>query len=252
MTTIVESLSGWQEGDLNNLAALLELKGPANADTVAYGFKWLFHSKAGAETEATSKNAWAKLRKDPTRVTADSLRETPSFEDLVDGACQHLKAFDKAASPAEKEVFLSQAVIVEALQAMKPRERAKFFETLVNVEEIVGGVKLKGQNFSGPMTSAAMMGAAQASGFGVYLASTTALGFLTHAVGVTLPFAFYSGLSSSIAFVIGPAGWLSLAAWSSWKLMQPEWKKIIKGPIYIIARNSRGESMCAPDSASPR
>lgn len=140
---------------------------------------------------------------------------------------------------------------MQVLQAMKPRERAKFFETLVDVESIVGGVKLKGQNFSGPMTSAAMMGAAQASGFGVYLASTTALGFLTHAVGVTLPFAFYTGLSSSIAFVIGPAGWLSLAAWSSWKLMQPEWKKIIKGLIYIIARNSRGESMCVPDSAPP-
>jgi uncharacterized protein YaaW (UPF0174 family) len=104
---------------------------------------------------------------------------------------------------------------------MRRRERAKFFATLVNVENIVGGVKLEGQSFSVPMTSAAMMGAAQATGFGVYLASTTALVFLTHAVGVTLPFAFYTGLSSSIAFVIGPAGWLSLAAWSSWKRMQP-------------------------------
>ncbi|WEN15398.1 hypothetical protein PY254_01575 [Rhodanobacter sp. AS-Z3] len=252
MTSVVESLSGWQEGDLKNLASLLEIKGAVSADSLACGLKWLFHSKVGAEAEAASKNTWAKLRKDGTRVTADSLRSTPSFEELLDGACQHLKAFEMNASTAEKEVFLSQAVIIEALQGMKPRERVTFFATLVDVDSIVGGVKLKGQSFSGPMTSMAMMGAAQASGFGVYLASTTALGFLTHAVGVTLPFAFYAGLSSSIAFVIGPAGWLSIAAWSSWKLMQPEWRKIVKGLIYIIARNSRGQSLCLPDPGLPR
>ncbi len=247
MTGIVSSLSGWQQKDLENLAALLELKGAVDAKAIASALKWLFHSKVGAETEAAKKNVWAKLHKDPARVTSESLREIPRFEELLDGACQHLKAFEKNASTAEKEVFLSQAVIIEALQGMKPRERAKFFETLVDANIIVGNVKLKGQNFSGPMTSAAMMGAAQASGFGVYLASTTALGFLTHAVGVTLPFAFYSGLSSSIAFVIGPVGWLSLAAWGSWKLMQPEWEKIVKGLIYIIARNSRGQSLCTPN-----
>lgn len=249
MTGIVGTLADWREDDLKNLAALLELKGPVNAESIAYGLKWLFHSKVGAETEAAKKNVWAKLQKDSSRVTADSLRETPRFEELLDGACQHLKAFEKDASTAEKEVFLSQAVIIEALQGMKPRERAKFFETLVDVDIIVGDVKLKGQSFSGPMTSAAMMGAAQASGFGVYLASTTALGFLTHAVGATLPFAFYTGLSSSIAFVIGPAGWLSVAAWSSWKLMQPEWKKIVKGLVYIIARNSRGETLCSQSAS---
>lgn len=247
MTSIVESLSDWEESDLKNLAALLELKGAVNAEALAYEFKWLFHSRVAAETEAASKNTWAKVSKDATRVSADSLRRTPTFEDLLDGACQHLKAFEKDASKAEKEVFLSHAVIIEALQGMKPRERAKFFQTLVDVESIVGDVKLKGQNFFGPMTSAAMMGAAQASGFGVYLASTTALGFVTHAVGITLPFAFYSGLSSSIAFVIGPAGWLSLAAWGSWKLMQPEWKNIVKALIYIIARNSREQSLCRLD-----
>jgi uncharacterized protein YaaW (UPF0174 family) len=252
MTSIVDSFSGWNESDMKNLAALIELKGTVNAETLAYGFKWLFHSKVGAETEAAGKNTWSKLRKVVTRVNADSLRETPSFEDLLDGACQHMKSFEKNASIAEKEVFLSHAVIIQALQGMKPRERIAFFETLVDVQSIAGNVQLKGQSFVGPMTSAAMMGAAQASGFGVYLASTTALGFLTHAVGVTLPFAFYTGVSSSIAFVIGPVGWLSLAAWSSWKVMQPEWKNIVKGLIYIIARNSRGQSLCLPNFQQSR
>ncbi len=103
MTTIVESLSGWQESDLKNLAALLELKGPVSADAVAYGFKWLFHSKAGAETEAASKNTWARLRKDPARVTADSLRETPSFGDLIDGGCQRPGGLALAAGRARHD-----------------------------------------------------------------------------------------------------------------------------------------------------
>jgi uncharacterized protein YaaW (UPF0174 family) len=244
MTNIIESLSGWDEGDLANLARLIELKGTVSAETIAHGFKWLFHSKVAAETEAAGKNGWAKLRKDPERVTAEDQREMPSFMQLLDGACNHLKASEEGASILEKQIFLSHAVTIAALQGMKPRERIKLFETMINVQLLVGKAKLQGESFTGPMTTAAMMGAAQASGFGVYLASTTAMGFLTHAVGVTLPFALYTGLSSSIAFVIGPAGWLTLAAWSSWKLMQPEWKKIVSGLIYIIARNTRGESLC--------
>jgi uncharacterized protein YaaW (UPF0174 family) len=243
MTTIVESLAGWKDSDLKNLASLLEVKGPVDAPTIAQSFKWLFHSRVGAETEAARKNAVSRLRSSAERTTADSLRSTPSFDELLDGACKHLKAYEKDASTAEKEIFLSHAVIVEALQAMKPRERVRFFETRVDAETVAGEVRVKGQNFSGPMTTAAMLGAAHASGFGVYLASTTALGFVTHAAGITLPFIFYSGMSSGIAFVIGPAGWLSVGAWGAWKLMQPEWKKIVRGMIYIIAFNARVQAL---------
>lgn len=243
MTTLIESLSGWQEGDLKNLASLLEVKGVVDASAIAQSFKWLFHSRVAAETEAASKNVVSRFRNNAERTSADSLRNTPSFDELLDGACQHLKAYEKDASTAEKETFLSHAVIVEALQAMKPRERVRFFETRVDAESIAGEVRVRGPNFSGPMTTAAMLGAAHASGFGVYLASTTALGFLTHAAGITLPFIFYSGMSSGIAFVIGPAGWLSVGAWGAWKLMQPEWKKIVRGMVYIIARNSRVKAL---------
>jgi hypothetical protein len=41
MTSIVDSFSGWNESDMKNLAALIELKGAVNAETLAYGFKWL-------------------------------------------------------------------------------------------------------------------------------------------------------------------------------------------------------------------
>ena len=45
---------------------------------------------------------------------------------------------------------------------------------------------------------------AQASGFGVFMMASSIVGGLTSAVGITLPFAFYTSMSSVIATVINP------------------------------------------------
>lgn len=52
------------------------------------------------------------------------------------------------------------------------------------------------------------LGAAQLSGFGVYLLASSTVGAITSVLGITLPFAFYTGMSSLISFVIGPVGFL--------------------------------------------
>jgi uncharacterized membrane protein YhiD involved in acid resistance len=52
------------------------------------------------------------------------------------------------------------------------------------------------------------IGAAQLSGFGIYLLASSTLGAITSVLGLTLPFAFYTGMSSVISFVIGPVGFL--------------------------------------------
>ncbi|MCH2160095.1 MAG: hypothetical protein MK096_15100 [Oleiphilaceae bacterium] len=83
------------------------------------------------------------------------------------------------------------------------------------------------------------LGLANAAGFGLYTSATTALGFAMHAVGVTLPFATYTGLSSTIAFVIGPARWLAAGAWAIWGVTGPEWKKIVPALLYVISTEER-------------
>jgi len=93
----------------------------------------------------------------------------------------------------------------------------------------------------GVATTLAALGAAQASGFGVYLGATTALGFVSHAVGVTLPFAVYTGMSSTIAFLIGPVGFLAAGAWLGWSLTSPEWTRITRGLLHIIAMRAKYE-----------
>lgn len=53
-----------------------------------------------------------------------------------------------------------------------------------------------------------MLGAAQLSGFGVYVLASSTVGAITSVLGFTLPFAIYTSLSSLISFVIGPVGFL--------------------------------------------
>ena len=52
--------------------------------------------------------------------------------------------------------------------------------------------------------------AANLSGFGVYVLATSTLGAITGAIGLTLPFAAYTGLSSVISTDLDPVGWPQL------------------------------------------
>lgn len=49
--------------------------------------------------------------------------------------------------------------------------------------------------------------AGELSGFGIYLATTTGLGAISSAIGVTFPWAVYQGASTFLGFVLGPIGW---------------------------------------------
>jgi hypothetical protein len=94
-------------------------------------------------------------------------------------------------------------------------------------------------NWKGPVTTLAALSAAQASGFGVYMGATTALGLISHAVGVTLPFAVYTGMTSTIAFLIGPVGFLASGGWLAHVLTSPEWARIHRALLHIIAMGAK-------------
>lgn len=239
---IADVIADWQDEDIKNLGKLLDIKGDATPETIAYELKWLYHSKTSATIEEKAKSLWNKITNETQEENIDKLREMPSYDELIFGACEHMDTDEKNATLKESELYLSLAVIIAALNKMKPKERVEFFVKQVNLEQITNKTAIKGESYKGALTTVAALGLAQASGFGIYLASTTALGFLTHAVGITLPFAVYTGLGSTIAFIIGPAGWLAAGAFVSWKLTSAEWKKIIPALIYIISVNSRKEN----------
>jgi hypothetical protein len=72
------------------------------------------------------------------------------------------------------------------------------------------------------------------------MGATTALGFASHAVGVTLPVAVYTGMTSTIAFLIGPLEFLATAGWLANVLTSPERARITRG-LHIIAIRARYE-----------
>lgn len=241
-------LTGWRDEDLQNLASLVDKKYKSGQhvtpDQIEEAFKWQYHNRSTEGGKTAAKRAWEKVKSGFGAERVADKGDQPEgkllyYETLLRAACKHEKALEEGATIPELEVYLAQAIILRALQHMKPKKRAQFFEQEIEVEKLTGDAKIKGPKLGGPMTTFAMLGAAQASGFGVYLAATTALGFVTHAVNVTLPFAVYSGMTSTIAFVIGPAGWLAAGAWGLWKVSQPRWKRIIPGLMYLTAVNAR-------------
>jgi hypothetical protein len=238
-SSIASMLNGWSRDDLGNLGALLQVDGVSTAQSVEERFKWLYHSRSRAVAESAIRNAWKKVTNSDERTMAENLRSAPSYMELLRGACAFARASEEDATVPELELFISHSVIIAALQRMTPRERLRFFHDAVDLAALSSRSGLKGPEVRGPVTTFAALGAVHASGFGIFLASSTALGFLTHALGITLPFAAYAGLSSTIASAIGPLGWLSAGLWGAWKLTEPEWKSIVPGLVYMIAVNSR-------------
>ena len=76
--------------------------------------------------------------------------------------------------------------------------------------------------------------AAQLSGFSIYLLATTSLATITSVIGVTLPFAAYTMMSTAIAVIIGPAGWIGAGSFRHMETHRPELQEIDSGnPVYL-------------------
>ena len=91
----------------------------------------------------------------------------------------------------------------------------------------------KDKDFGAEIITASGIILARLSGFQLYLLATTALGALSGALGITLPFVIYTTLTRAISIVIGPIGWVALSLLTVLHLNQPNWSKLISGIVYI-------------------
>ncbi len=238
-TSVRDIISGWGDKDLANLHVILGGKGDTGTiQDIEARFAKLYNSEVRKGLQNLPRFLLRSGGMDVNLIETS----TPTYVDLLTGSAKHIGVFRKASSTSDLELDLSYGIIARALQRMSPVQRREFFETPINLAEVFEAAGVKSNDFSGPVTATAVIAAAQASGFGVYMASTTALGFVTHAVGITLPFAAYAGLSGSIATLIGPVGWLGVGLWGVIKVTGPNWEEIIKGLVYIVQVNSRSGS----------
>ncbi|QCE40229.1 hypothetical protein [Psychroserpens sp. NJDZ02] len=106
--------------------------------------------------------------------------------------------FSLGIASAEKELYLK--LFQQEFEKLTEEEKDNINKEL----EKAGLDKTQIKSLSG----ISALGAAQLSGFGIYLLASSTLGAITSIIGITLPFAFYTGMSSVISFVIGPVGFL--------------------------------------------
>lgn len=229
-TSLLSILAEISHEDRENLAWLLELEKGSSVDDICECMRWRYQSKIRAMLANPIQSGWKALG---SSVDDDSSPSpTLYWEDLVAGLARSLKVYDPNAGVLN-ELYISHAIIVRALGRMTPQGRKDYFQQPTRDAVIERG-KHGDNRIASALRPFGVLGLANSAGFSLYTASTTALGFVTHAVGVTLPFSAYIGLTSSIAVMIGPVGWLAASGYAFWKLTSPEWKKLMPAIVYII------------------
>lgn len=231
--SLVASLSSEHR---ENLAYILAVKGD-DAASICEELRWLYHSKVRKEIRAKSHAAANVVLTKTTGRHVDPITDEdyppPSWADLIEGLARALKVHDASAELSENAAYICDKVIASALQRMTPKERRRFFGAGLDAAAVVQDAPQRG-NLKGPLRAAGALGAANALGFSLYTSATTALGFVTHAVGISLPFAAYTGMSTTIAAIIGPAGWLAVGFYTFYRLTSANWKKLTPAIIYLI------------------
>ena len=211
---------------------------------------WAYNSKTSAHAKQSADKLKEKLYSFvPERLKTNIPRPQPvkelreygselSYDYLVREVCKKLKINGANVEPIRAlEVYLIEDLFVQAAARMNAQQRHAFLTSPIQLDDF--STVFPQTRVSGPATTLAALALAQGSGFGVYLGATTALGFLSHAVGVTLPFAIYAGMTSTIAFLIGPFGFLGAGAWLGFQILGPEWPRILRGVLHLIAMKAK-------------
>jgi uncharacterized protein YaaW (UPF0174 family) len=142
-----------------------------------------------------------------------------SWSDILNGRTWH----DLSTQEIEDAVVVKQ--FQNMLEQLTPEQRQQILMDLRRESD--------DPHFEGFLLGGGAMLAAKMSGFGVYLLASTVLGSLTGALGITLPFAVYMGVSQTLAFILGPAGWVALAGGALFSLNQPNWNRLGFSVLYI-------------------
>jgi uncharacterized protein YaaW (UPF0174 family) len=127
------------------------------------------------------------------------------------------------------EVAIAEKIFKAGLRKLTPAQEQQLKESLArtaNAFDKTGALAQSGSIF-------AMLTAAQHSGFSVYLMASTALALISDFLELPLPFVVYSTVSSAIAVIIGPPGWVGAGLLAIWKLTRPSHKRLISAVVFI-------------------
>ena len=173
------------------------------------------------------------LRKAGSHGVASFLRGSDvHYEEVVRDVAIKLgaKNLPTSGTASELERLAVGAAIEQMLSKASPVERKAILDELA---------KNQTRSSGGLMTATGGLVLANLSGFGLYVAASSSLAAITSAVGLTLPFAVYTGMSSLLATVTGPLGWAALAVVAVVKFGGAEYKKTVPGVIAVASSRAR-------------
>jgi uncharacterized protein YaaW (UPF0174 family) len=138
----------------------------------------------------------------------------------------------------EIEAAVVEKLFKKMIDQATPEQRQQIlmeFERQTDDPQVAGLLKTGGAIASGMIV-------ARMSGFGVYLLASTVLGSATSALGITLPFAAYIGVSQAIALLLSPIGWVALVGGVvggvAVSLNQPNWNRLQLAVVYVALMRS--------------
>ncbi|MBT8440444.1 MAG: hypothetical protein KJO91_12000 [Gammaproteobacteria bacterium] len=154
------------------------------------------------------------------------------YVQIVSFAAKHLDVtVSNKCDIAEIEEQLVRKQFSELMKELTPEKRKEIEEQIEQEKEALTS------RYGSVIGGGTAIIVAQASGFGIYLMASTVVGAATSAIGITLPFAFYTGMSQAISVAIGPVGWLALGSVLIHKLGAPKKEKVI--PMVLLLASVR-------------
>ncbi len=161
---------------------------------------------------------------------------SPSYKDIVRQVADKLRVkYSSYNGEREIETEIAKKVMKTVWEKMTPSQRNQMEREWRKTAQEFD----KTGSLAGTASIFGALTAAQLSGFSIYLLATTSLGAISGAIGVALPFAAYTMMTSAIAVIIGPVGWLGAGLFAVWKLTGPNYKKLIPAILCICALRSK-------------
>jgi uncharacterized protein YaaW (UPF0174 family) len=157
-----------------------------------------------------------------------------TYSDMLDLTGKNFRAKRDGRSDKEFERHLVQAAFEKMVDAMDEKDR-KLLEHEISK---YADKHLGGKNLDIALSSGGLL-AANLGGFATYTMASSLLAGVGSTLGMTLPFAAYTTLSSTLSVVLGPVGIGALGLWGLHKIASPNIKVTILIVLAVAAIRER-------------